>query len=68
MVLSPCTLTLISHKIKARLKNMTISEKIFALLEQKELSQKEFSEKTEISRVQSVTGNANGQIRLLTRY
>lgn len=49
MVLSPCTLTLISHKIKARLKNMTISEKIFALLEQKELSQKEFSEKTEIS-------------------
>ena len=28
---------------------MTISEKIFALLEQKELSQKEFSEKTEIS-------------------
>ncbi len=39
----------ISHKIKARLKNMTISEKIFALLEQKELSQKEFSEKTEIS-------------------
>ena len=27
---------------------MTISEKIFALLEQKELSQKEFSEKTEI--------------------
>ena len=49
MVLSTCTLTLISHKIKARLKNMTISEKIFALLEQKELSQKEFSEKTEIS-------------------
>ena len=49
MVLSPCTLTLISHKIKARLKNMTISEKIFAILEQKELSQKEFSEKTEIS-------------------
>ena len=49
MVLPPCTLTLISHKIKARLKNMTISEKIFALLEQKELSQKEFSEKTEIS-------------------
>ena len=49
MVLSPCTLTLISHKIKARLKNMTISEKIFALLEQKELNQKEFSEKTEIS-------------------
>ena len=49
MVLSPCTLTLISHKIKARLKKMTISEKIFALLEQKELSQKEFSEKTEIS-------------------
>lgn len=39
----------ISHKIKERLKNMTISEKIFALLEQKELSQKEFSEKTEIS-------------------
>ena len=28
---------------------MTISEKIFALLEQKQLSQKEFSEKTEIS-------------------
>ena len=28
---------------------MTISEKIFALLEQKELSQKECSEKTEIS-------------------
>ena len=28
---------------------MTISEKIFAILEQKELSQKEFSEKTEIS-------------------
>ena len=28
---------------------MTINEKIFALLEQKELSQKEFSEKTEIS-------------------
>ena len=28
---------------------MTISEKIFALLEQKELRQKEFSEKTEIS-------------------
>ena len=49
MVLFPCTLTLISHKIKARLKNMTISEKIFALLEQKQLSQKEFSEKTEIS-------------------
>lgn len=49
MVLFPCTLTPISHKIKARLKNMTISEKIFALLEQKQLSQKEFSEKTEIS-------------------
>ena len=49
MVLFPCTLTLISHKIKSRLKNMTISEKIFALLEQKQLSQKEFSEKTEIS-------------------
>ena len=49
MVLFPCTLTLISHKIKARLKNMTISEKIFALLERKQLSQKEFSEKTEIS-------------------
>ena len=55
---------------------MTISEKIFALLEQKELSQKEFSEKTRKNfqkklkspRVQSVTGNANGQIRLLTRY
>ena len=63
-----CVIKSVNNDFEEVEEKMTVGQRVFELLKQKGMTQKEFSEKPELRQRRSVTGERRIQIRVRTRY